>query len=187
MSTTGRTRKIRPEIFKDDRLGSCSMSARLLFMGLLVFSSKQGKITDDAGKIHRQVIPHDDSFPVSAALQELHDAGIIERFSVDNVGLIQIINISKWCEIKPQAKDHAPEAKRRALRRNALPAWANLVAIKEVYKEAKARSKAGENCHVDHIIPMAGKNVCGLHTHLNLQIIPAAENLKKSNKYQEEP
>jgi len=58
------------------------------------------------------------------------------------------------------------------------PQWADTKKIRQIY----------DNCpngyHVDHVIPLRGKTVCGLHIETNLQYMPAVENIKKSNKFQ---
>ena len=70
--------------------------------------------------------------------------------------------------------------------RKATPAWANIPEIKALYAEAKRLTKlTGIQMHVDHVVPLKGELVCGLHVELNLRIIPAVENLKKNNSYWE--
>lgn len=71
--------------------------------------------------------------------------------------------------------------------RRALPAWANLEKIKDIYKDRQLLSEmTGIEHHVDHIIPLRGKLVSGLHVENNLRIIPAIENLSKNNQFLEE-
>lgn len=65
--------------------------------------------------------------------------------------------------------------------RAATPPWADRNEIKRVYIEAGLRRQAGEDVHVDHIYPLKGKDMCGLHIASNLRIIPAKENLMKHN------
>lgn len=77
-------------------------------------------------------------------------------------------------------------AKYRASKLKATPKWLtqfDLDYIKMLYIQAKELEKLdGIKYHVDHIIPLQGENVCGLHVPWNLQIIEATENLIKSNK-----
>ena len=68
------------------------------------------------------------------------------------------------------------QAKRRADKLNATPKWANLDAIKEKYLNCP------KGYHVDHFIPLKGKNVCGFHIAENLQYLTPEENNKKGNK-----
>ena len=70
--------------------------------------------------------------------------------------------------------------KRQAAVRQATPAWLTSTQkskIKQIYQEAKKLDQH----HVDHIVPIRGENVCGLHVPWNLDIIPAKANLVKSN------
>lgn len=71
----------------------------------------------------------------------------------------------------------------RGHRAKAQPKWANTFFIAEIYHLASLRTKhLGIKHHVDHIVPLRSKLVCGLHCESNLRVIPAIENNKKSNK-----
>lgn len=81
----------------------------------------------------------------------------------------------------PLAVSHA--MRRHAAQLRATPKWANKEKINEIYAEcARITMETGIEHHVDHIVPLQGKNVRGLHVHWNLRIIPAELNKRKSNK-----
>lgn len=68
----------------------------------------------------------------------------------------------------------------------ATPKWADKEMIKMMYEERDRLNKKFKRLgpfHVDHIYPLAGVLVCGLHVHFNMQVLPAKENLEKSNKF----
>lgn len=81
----------------------------------------------------------------------------------------------------------ANTTKRRALLLNAVPPWADLSAIAAVYaKAAEIKRDIGVDVHVDHIIPLRGRLVSGLHVANNLRIVTAEENRSKNNALIEE-
>jgi len=74
-------------------------------------------------------------------------------------------------------------AQRRSIKNRATPTWANREKIKQLYADCQLLTEmTGVPYSVDHIIPLKGKLVSGLHVEYNLQIIPLKENLAKHNK-----
>jgi hypothetical protein len=110
------------------------------------------------------------------------------------------IRTKKWKENNPERKiqgdkewrannvdkKRSYQAFRRAKVKEATPPWLtkdHRHQISLIYKEALLLfQKTGVMYHVDHIVPLAGRNVSGLHVPWNLRAIPAVENQRKSNK-----
>ena len=83
---------------------------------------------------------------------------------------------------------NAITAKRRAVKLQATPPWLTKDQFKEIryfYTLAKELQwLSEESLEVDHIIPLQGNNVSGLHVPWNLQILPRSLNARKSNKHE---
>ena len=82
----------------------------------------------------------------------------------------------------------AAAAKHRAVKLQRTPAWLDedsLWMIEQAYELAALRTKLfGFSWHVDHVIPLQGRVVSGLHVPFNLQVIPALQNIAKHNKFE---
>jgi hypothetical protein len=92
----------------------------------------------------------------------------------------------RWCKRawdrveKRRFKSRIESSHFKAAKRQRTPKWANREKIRAIYRECRERSKVtGVPHHVDHIVPLRGALVCGLHVEHNLAIIPATGNLKK--------
>lgn len=88
-----------------------------------------------------------------------------------------------------KAKYVAKDAKRRADKISATPPWLSeeqKARIDNIYKVCKSVSeRTGKVHHVDHVVPLKGENICGLHVPWNLAILSATLNLAKGNKHEQ--
>lgn len=92
---------------------------------------------------------------------------------------------SNYAKANPESRC-ALEGKRRSSKLQRTPEWltsSDLVNIKGFYAMSIRISKClGIVHHVDHIVPLRGKTVSGLHVPWNLQVLPAKLNISKGNK-----
>lgn len=93
--------------------------------------------------------------------------------------------VKKWRKDNP-GKVAAQKRARELAKTGATPKWLtkeHKAQIATIYLQAQILTEAtGVPYHVDHIIPINGENVCGLHVPWNLRVLKGEENLKKSNK-----
>lgn len=76
-----------------------------------------------------------------------------------------------------QPKRRAYAAARRATLIRRTPPWVDLSAVAVIYRQCPI------GMEVDHIVPLRGRRVSGLHVPWNLQYLPASENAKKGNRF----
>lgn len=115
------------------------------------------------------------------------------------------LNISKYMELNREWRKKNPEksaafsknwrqrnpalvaastARRRSAKFRATPLWASKESIDAFYVTASALGMhTGDWYHVDHIVPLRARLVCGLHCEDNLQLLLGTDNLRKSNRH----
>jgi hypothetical protein len=90
--------------------------------------------------------------------------------------------LQRYAEANPHVRTGIT-AKRRASLLQAIPSWADHAAIQSLYALAKRLTDESGAIHeVDHIVPLQGGTVCGLHCEANLGVLPRSENRSKSNR-----
>lgn len=105
------------------------------------------------------------------------------RFATDEViEAAKARSIFLTAEFK-RGRKAASKRLHEARKYEARPRWADVDAIASIYAEcARITRVSGVPHEVDHIIPLLGRGVCGLHVEANLRIVPRHVNRRKSNK-----
>ncbi len=87
-----------------------------------------------------------------------------------------ILRAKDWSKANPKVVQ-ANGARRRAAKKHRTPSWADKEEIRKIYVNTP------KGMHVDHIVPLCGKNVSGLHVGYNLQYLTPQENYAKNNQH----
>ena len=125
-----RTRSIKPAFFANEHLAELSAGTRLLFIGLWTIADKNGKLEDRPKRIKAELFPYD-NIELEDGLSKLHNAGFIDRYSVNGVNVILINNFVK--HQNPHNKEQP----------STLP----------------DKTKPAENCHaVERLVQVQGKD-----------------------------
>ena len=96
---------------------------------------------------------------------------------------VKLAAYKKKNRYKNRAKNLADVQLRHARKLQRTPQWYDNKRVKLIYAEARRLKDNGRDVHVDHIVPLQGAFVSGLHVHNNLQILSAEHNMQKGNKY----
>ena len=120
------------------------------------------------------------------AVNVVHDAERKVAYRIDNSAAVKARYKQYYTENYPQMR--AKNSKRHADSLNRTPAWLDaddFWMMAQAHELAVLRTKMfGFPWHVDHVIPLRGKKVSGLHVPINLQVVPGIDNLRKSNGYE---
>ena len=154
----------------------CGWVARRNLSGACCECQRQYLISDE-GKARR-------SKTMLAYIQRKKDAdedGFNKRQAENKKAWVNSLSGQKRAAWSARNAERSME--RYARKIQATPKWSDRSACQEIYAlSAEMTRSTGVQHHVDHIVPLKGRNVCGLHVPWNLRVITAEENLRKSNR-----
>lgn len=103
-----RIRTIKPDFWTDEKLTECSLSARLMFIGMLNFADDNGNLAASAKKLKMQIFPAD-NIDCQPLLDELITHGVVIEYSVSGDKFLNIKGFKKHQIINRPSKSAIPE------------------------------------------------------------------------------
>lgn len=89
-----RARNIKPGFYQNEQLAQCSLMARFIFPGLWMQADREGRLEDRPLRLKAALLPYDNA-DVNVLLDELKNAGLIERYEANGTRFIQVIAFAK--------------------------------------------------------------------------------------------
>lgn len=102
-----RIRTVKPEYWTDERVGECSVSARLLFIACWNFSDDHGGLDRSAKQLKAQAFPYD-AIDCEPLVQELLNVGLLVEYTVDGKTYLHIKGFRKHQKVEKPAKPRIP-------------------------------------------------------------------------------
>jgi hypothetical protein len=96
-----RQRTVAPGFFKNEDLGSCSALARLLFAGLWCWADREGRVEDRPRRLRAEILPYD-QVNGEELVAELETHGLVSRYEVDGVKVLEVVNFRKYQDPHPR-------------------------------------------------------------------------------------
>jgi hypothetical protein len=90
-----RARNIKPSLFKNEVLGVADPILTILFQSLWCLADREGRLEDRPLRIKAETFPYREGLDINGYLTELERLEFIERYVVDGLAIIQVINFSK--------------------------------------------------------------------------------------------
>lgn len=90
-----RARNIKPSLFKNELLGVADPLLTILFESLWCLADKAGRLEDRPLRIKAETFPYREGLDINGYLTELQRLEFIDRYVVDGVSIIQVINFKK--------------------------------------------------------------------------------------------
>ena len=119
-----------------------------------------------------------------AARKAVYRAANREKIAA-HLAAYYVANKEKWAAYRKDnpGKRNATQAKRASAKLQRTPSWANPKKIERIYELAAWLSRfTGIRYEIDHVIPLQGKFISGLHVETNLQILTKSANSSKGNR-----
>jgi len=143
-----RSRNIKPGLYQNEDLVTCSMAARYMAAGLPCWADAAGRLEDRPLKLKMQMFPAD-NVDANALLDELNRVGYVVRYVADNVAYIQIVSFEKHqnphCK-EPESTIPAPCLHSSDTRSEVIGYRLKVIdSIKEESKEITIREEKAEN------------------------------------------